>query len=42
MGGQAGAVAVARVEGAGAGRLGKETTWITPIRGAYTSISNYG
>jgi hypothetical protein len=42
MGGQAGIVAVARAGGAGAGRPGKVTTWITPAGGAYASVSNHG
>jgi hypothetical protein len=42
MGGQAGAVVAARAGGAGAGGPGKEITWITPVGGAYASVSNHG
>jgi hypothetical protein len=42
VGGQAGAVVVARAGGAGAGGPGKETTWITPTGGAYASVNNHG
>jgi hypothetical protein len=41
-GGQAGVAAAARAGGAGAGGPGKVTTWITPMGGAYASVSNHG